>query len=1038
MKNFFLPLLAAVLFCLPAFSQNPYISRPEIVTASGGAAYFCQGESFQVKFDAEGMNDPNVFNVELSDQNGNFAAPTIIGSVPGGNTQNQYATCTVPLGQTPGNGYRIRIKSSNPSGTYSVQNNVAITINGARTVVSAQPNRFGQNNWVAHCYTWAPTGPGTIGNGNTQNIFPTNSYKGYFVIDSLNFNYNWDYAPMPGVFSGDSNFVRCSYTENYSIRFRRRQTFAPGFYNFLVGADDGIRLSIDGGQTWIIDGYTEQPYTEYSANNGCGTELSGPVDLVVEFWQRLRQSHARVRITATGNPAENPVFAPGQNEMTLCRNSDPVQLVASPAGGTFTGNGVTPGGLFTASRVQGSNAVGITYRTGTSNCVKQSSIIIRLSDGSNAAFTMPDTAFCQTAGPVTVTAADGGFGKLSGPGVVTDSLKFDPALAGPGFHNLRYISSQIAGCPDTVFKKVHVYPAAPAVAVNPLRLETTFCNDNAAISLVPYFSPAGGTFTGPGVRNGLLSPAGLTGNPKVFYHIGQGPCRDSTSLNFTVIPRGDAEFSGLDSAYCSGGQPVRLQPLQPGGTFSGIGIIGNTFLPSTVPPTGEQVEITYIVAGGQNACFDTVKKYVRVYQSLQNIQLNTPATVCSNSGIYRLEASLKGGTFSGPGVTDNNFNPAGLGGNVSVKYRIGSGVCTDSAVSVILVRRAPVVSLSEVDTVLCLSEAPAAMKITPSGGLLTGPGLVNGLIDPVLAGIGRHSYFYKYTNPEGCSDSATITVHVYTNPAFSVQNDTSVCYGEPANFSAALSNGNSDDYVFSWEDPKANILYTGRQISPVIPNSTGLNLRVTHRQSACYTSFTGGTAPGQPGWVSVNESFNLVMKIDTVSGSASSFPLTVKLVNQSTLVRNNAAADENSGIMFLVNWGDGNSIQTPGFSGLQHTYDRQGNELSHKYTISTTAWDNSRGINGACIKSSADSFTVWHDNITNIITPNADGYNDALVFPRLADQSRLIVISRWGKEVYSSNAYDNSFTAAGLPGGVYYYILEGNGQKAHGAFTVQK
>jgi hypothetical protein len=34
----------------------------------------------------------------------------------------------------------------------------------------------------------------------------------------------------------------------FSVRFRLRKTFSAGYYTFLVGGDDGFRLSIDGGR----------------------------------------------------------------------------------------------------------------------------------------------------------------------------------------------------------------------------------------------------------------------------------------------------------------------------------------------------------------------------------------------------------------------------------------------------------------------------------------------------------------------------------------------------------------------------------------------------------------------------------------------------------------------------------------------------------------------------------------------------------------------------------------------------------------------
>jgi gliding motility-associated-like protein len=65
----------------------------------------------------------------------------------------------------------------------------------------------------------------------------------------------------------------------------------------------------------------------------------------------------------------------------------------------------------------------------------------------------------------------------------------------------------------------------------------------------------------------------------------------------------------------------------------------------------------------------------------------------------------------------------------------------------------------------------------------------------------------------------------------------------------------------------------------------------------------------------------------------------------------------------------------------------------------------------------------------NVITPNADGVNDALVFEGISDfpDSKLTVFNRWGTTVYESFDYQNDWTGTydgqPLPAGTYLYIL---------------
>jgi len=75
----------------------------------------------------------------------------------------------------------------------------------------------------------------------------------------------------------------------------------------------------------------------------------------------------------------------------------------------------------------------------------------------------------------------------------------------------------------------------------------------------------------------------------------------------------------------------------------------------------------------------------------------------------------------------------------------------------------------------------------------------------------------------------------------------------------------------------------------------------------------------------------------------------------------------------------------------------------------------------------------------NIITPNGDSKNDTFEIEGILEYpgSTLIVYNRWGKVVYESNDYRNSWNGADLPEGVYYFIAEINkstGKEPHAAY----
>ena len=63
-------------------------------------------------------------------------------------------------------------------------------------------------------------------------------------------------------------------------------------------------------------------------------------------------------------------------------------------------------------------------------------------------------------------------------------------------------------------------------------------------------------------------------------------------------------------------------------------------------------------------------------------------------------------------------------------------------------------------------------------------------------------------------------------------------------------------------------------------------------------------------------------------------------------------------------------------------------------------------------------------SVPNIFTPNGDDINDVFFIRNLpANDSKLIISNRWGKEVYRSDDYQNDWDGEGVPDGVYFYQL---------------
>ena len=103
--------------------------------------------------------------------------------------------------------------------------------------------------------------------------------------------------------------------------------------------------------------------------------------------------------------------------------------------------------------------------------------------------------------------------------------------------------------------------------------------------------------------------------------------------------------------------------------------------------------------------------------------------------------------------------------------------------------------------------------------------------------------------------------------------------------------------------------------------------------------------------------------------------------------------------------------------------------------ISTDATARMAFSNDACV--SFDNKLGFY----NIITPNGDGKNDVLTIDnvQLYSTNTLIVYNRWGKQLYETRNYRNTFGGEGCSPGMYYYLFKlDNGTTYKGWFEIAR
>ncbi|MBK8705975.1 MAG: T9SS type A sorting domain-containing protein [Saprospiraceae bacterium] len=161
---------------------------------------------------------------------------------------------------------------------------------------------------------------------------------------------------------------------------------------------------------------------------------------------------------------------------------------------------------------------------------------------------------------------------------------------------------------------------------------------------------------------------------------------------------------------------------------------------------------------------------VKLIQTGTPLTFAPPTPLCVNAPIEDLSTtvSIPGGTFSGPGVNGNFFNPANAGvgtHTITYTYTDPNG-CVQMISAVIQVALGPNVNFAPPSLVpICLNATPIALNAIPSGGTFSGPGVFcNGpacSFYPGAAGVGTHTLTYTYTGG-ACPVSKTTTVQVIT------------------------------------------------------------------------------------------------------------------------------------------------------------------------------------------------------------------------------------------------------------------------------------
>ena len=467
-------------------------------------------------------------------------------------------------------------------------------------------------------------------------------------------------------------------------------------------------------------------------------------------------------LLVTVNPL--PIVDAGAN-FSRCIDAPAVTLNGTPAGGTWTGTGITnPSGTFTPATA-GAGTFILTYTYTDANSCSASDVLTATVNPLPVVNAGADTTLCNQPFPVQFTGTPAS-GTWSGPNITATGV-FTPA--GTGTFTVTYTFTNANGCTNSDTRLVTVNNPIQPNAGN----DFSVCIDAANVTL--NGTPVGGTWTGTNVTSGGIFDPTTAGNFSLVYSYGAGNCllRDTLVVTVNPLPVVDA---GMNFAVCIDASAVTLNGTPAGGTWTGTGITNptGTFTPATAGAGSFTLTYTYTDA---NSCTanDVLTATVN---PLPVVNAGIDTTLCNQPFPVQFTGTPTGGTWSGPNITASGvFTPSGTG-NATVTYSITNGTgCTGSDSRIVTVVN-PVPSNAGADLEACHNDANVQLNGTPVSGTWTGTNVTSGgLFSPSTVG----TFTLVLSNGAGnCLMRDTMLFTVHPLPIVTVGADQHFCPSDAA------------------------------------------------------------------------------------------------------------------------------------------------------------------------------------------------------------------------------------------------------------------
>jgi hypothetical protein len=561
-------------------------------------------------------------------------------------------------------------------------------------------------------------------------------------------------------------------------------------------------INVTGNNTTICEGTTVELSTNfgsaYSWSNGAGNTQQvnvGPGTYTVNVTYTNGCSATSAPVTINAAPSSSVSITAG-GPTSFCPGGT-VELTANPASGTYQWN---TGQTTRTITVSGAGTYTATI-TPTGSCLGTASVVVSLlptptvNAGSNVSIAL---------GQSTTLTATGAVSYVWSPAATLNTTVGASVIATPTqttFYSVQGTGAN--GCVGNDQVLVTVVQSNASFT----GLLASYCNNAPSSTLSG--TPAGGTFSGPGISGNIFNPANteVSGNVTITYTVVNELGETiSSSQTTNILQAPQASISVQGSATVCAPNTITLT-ASGGNTYQWVG--GPAAQQFTVSSTGNYTVNVF----NANGCQASASQAVTINpQPLANISADGPTTFCQGGQVQLTSNTGASYLWSPGGQTTQSIVVSTVGNyTVQVTNTLGcSNTSLPTAVNVTTSPTAPIIQTSG-NTSICAGNSVTLVS-NNNDVIWFRQGNVNAIgsgasIQVNQAGV----YFARFESSCGSINSNTIQVDEVTSiaPTFSTINP--ICVGATAPLLATISNNGisgtwnpsivsnqlSNDYVFT-------------------------------------------------------------------------------------------------------------------------------------------------------------------------------------------------------------------------------------------------